>query len=60
MGLTARELAALEGLLAAQRNLSEKYGRYARAAEDPQLRVRFEQIAASHRNHFDRLLEQLD
>ena len=57
--LTEKELSSLEDLLAAEEILVRKYQTYASMATDPQIRSKFQQYAAKHRNHYTRLLGQL-
>ena len=60
MNLSAKELQFLGDELCSEQLLVKKYTQYACAAEDPQLRTRFEQIAAAHSKHFDRLRSHLN
>ncbi len=57
--LTGRELTAIEDQLAAEQLLVKKYQIYSQSSTDPQIKMKCEQIAAKHQNHFDRLLKQL-
>lgn len=59
MSLNAKELAALEDQLGAEQTMMKKFTMYAQMTTDPQLRTQFEQNAARHRNHYDRLMGQL-
>ena len=59
MSLTSKELSAIESQLAAERTLAKKFALYAQMTDDPQLRTQFEQNAARHQTHYDRLLSQL-
>lgn len=58
--LTGRELSAIEDQLAAEQLLIRKYQLYSQSSADPQIKMKCEQIAARHRNHFERLLGQLN
>ncbi|MFQ8599425.1 MAG: spore coat protein [Oscillospiraceae bacterium] len=57
--LTTKELAALEDQLTVEQNLIQKYKAYAQHCTDPQLKMKCEQIAGKHQNHFQRLMGQL-
>lgn len=58
--LTEKELSAIEDQLAGEQLLVKKYQLYAQTSTDPQIKMKCEQIAAKHQNHFDRLLNQLN
>lgn len=60
MPLTTKELAALEDQLAVEQNTIKKFTQYAQMTTDPQLKTQFENNAAKHQNHFNRLLAQLN
>lgn len=57
--LSEKELSAIEDQLSAEQLLVKKYQMYSQNATDPQLKMKCEQVAAKHQNHFDRLLKQL-
>lgn len=49
--LTEGEIAALGRQLELEEFLAKKYAAYALMVDDPQLKTKFEQYAAVHRNH---------
>ena len=57
--LTAKELSAIEDQLGVESNVIKKYRMYAQACQDPTLRMKCEEIAAKHQNHFDTLIQHL-
>lgn len=58
--VTDRELETLQGLLGSELVLVKKYRFFATSCTDPQLRVKFQQMAARHTDHFSRLLSYLN
>ncbi len=58
--LTAKELDSLTGQLFHEQTLVKKYKLYASQCGDPQLRIKCEQVAARHQNHYNTLLNQLN
>lgn len=58
--LTAKELASITDQLSHEQTLVKKYKMYAAQCGDPQLRVKCEQVAARHQNHYNTLLNQLN
>ena len=60
VNLTTKELAAIEDQLGLEQNLIKKYKLYAQQSTDPQIKIKCEQIAAKHQNHFTRLMGQLN
>lgn len=57
--LSERELAMLEDQLEYEQVLSRKYKAYAQATSDPQIKAKCEQIAATHLNHYEKLVKNL-
>lgn len=57
--ITSKELTALSDLLAMEQNLVAKYSACARDTHDAALKNRYEEIAARHQEHFDRLYSSL-
>lgn len=57
--LTPRELENLEGQLLREQNLVQKYKHYSESCSDPQLKIKCQQMAARHQNHYNALLGQL-
>lgn len=60
MPLTAKELSAIEDQLNFEQILIKKYKLYANTCTDQQLKIKCEQIAAQHQNHYNTLLNQLN
>ncbi len=58
--LTSKELSAIEDQLSQEQLLVRKYRMYSKAATDPRLKTKCEQIAARHQNHYDKLLSHLN
>lgn len=58
--LTSKELSAIEDQLSAEKNLVEKFMLYSANVTDPQLKTKCEQIASSHQNHYNQLLNKLN
>lgn len=58
--LTARELGSITDQLSQEQTLVKKYKMYAAQCGDPQLRVKCEQVAARHQNHYNTLLNRLN
>ena len=59
MPLTTKELTAIEDQLGVEQNMVKKFSMYATMTTDPQLKTKFEQNAAKHQNHYNKLLQQL-
>lgn len=59
-GITSKELTALEDQLDYEQVLVKKCDTYAAQCTDPQLRTKCEQMAARHRDHFNRLMTHLN
>lgn len=57
--ITAKELTAIEDMLAIEHNLVAKYYEYASKTEDPALKSKFEQTALRHQRHYDELYYNL-
>ncbi len=57
--ITCKELSALSDLLTMEQNLVAKYSAYAAQTNDPTLKNRYEEIAARHQDHFNRLYSGL-
>ena len=57
--LTSKELTAIEDHLSMEQLLVSKYHAIAGQTTDPQLKTKCEQIAAKHREHYQRLLGRL-
>lgn len=57
--LTMQELACLTDQLSREQMLVKKYKMYATQCCDPQLRVKCEQAAAQHQNHYNTLQRAL-
>ena len=57
--LTTRELGSLTDQLAREQVLVKKYKMYGAQCCDPQLRIKCEQVAARHQNHYNTLLNQV-
>lgn len=57
--LTTRELTSLTDQLSREQGLVKKYKMYAVQCCDPQLRVKCEQLAARHQNHYNTLQKSL-
>ena len=55
--ITAKELTAIEDMLAIEHNLVAKYYEYASKTEDPALK--YEQTALRHQRHYDELYYNL-
>ena len=60
MPLTAKELSAIEDQLNLEQILVKKYRLYAGTCADQQLKIKCEQIAAQHQDHYRSLLAQLN
>ena len=60
MNLTTKELAAIEDLLNGEANTVKKFSMYAQNAPDTQTRAKYEQLAAKHQEHFNKLLSFLN
>lgn len=58
--LTEKELSFLEDQLNSESLLVKKFRAVAENSTDPALRGKFEQIAAKHKEHFDRLMTYLN
>ncbi len=58
--LTTKELGSLTDQLVREQVLVKKYKMYGTQCCDPQLRVKCEQAAARHQNHYNTLLNQLN
>jgi len=59
MGLTSKELMALEDQLGYEQVLIKKYRSFAGACKDAQLKARCNQIADKHQQHFNTLMGYL-
>ena len=57
--ITTKELTALSDLLAMEQNLVAKYKACAQQTNDMTLKNRYEEIAARHQDHFNRLYSNL-
>lgn len=57
--ITAKELTAIEDQLGVEQTLVKKYKLYAQAATDPQIKIKCEQVAARHQDHFNKLMGYL-
>lgn len=57
--LTENELEAAQRHLAGEKLLIKKYKAYAEKAADTKIRTKFEQTAAKHENHFEKLMKLL-
>ena len=57
--LTTRELGSLTDQLTREQLLVKKYKMYGAQCCDPQLRMKCQQVAARHQNHYNTLLNQL-
>ena len=57
--LTTRELGSLTDQLTREQVLVKKYKMYGAQCCDPQLRMKCQQVAARHQNHYNTLLNQL-
>lgn len=57
--MTLKELDALESQLTCEQTLVKKFVSLATSCTDPQLKAKFQQIAARHQDHFNRLLKHL-
>ena len=57
--ITTKELSAISDLLSVEENLIAKYKSFATQTTDTVLKEKYEQIAAQHQRHFDKLYENL-
>ncbi|MPN44883.1 hypothetical protein SDC9_192450 [bioreactor metagenome] len=57
--LTSKELVALDDQLSAENLLVKKYKTMSQQANDQVLKTKFEQIAAKHQDHYNRLYSYL-
>lgn len=57
--ITSKELGAIGDALALEQNLVQKYTAYAACATDPALKAKYEDIAATHKRHYDELYSNL-
>jgi len=57
--LTAKELSALQDLLSVEELNVKKFQMLSCAAEDTELKQKFNQISSLHQKHFDTLYSQL-
>lgn len=57
--LTSKELTALEDQLNYEQILVKKYRTFAGQCSDPQLKMKCEQVASRHQDHFNRLMTHL-
>ncbi len=57
--LTSKELTLIGEQLSAEQLLITKFNQYAKEADDPQIKSKFEQIAAKHQGHYNKLLSYL-
>ena len=57
--ITEKELGAISDQLALEENLVAKYTYYATLTQDTELQKKYEQIAAEHRTHAERLYAHL-
>lgn len=53
------ELNSLKEQLDYELKIVGRYKRYSKECKDPQLKIKFEQIASNHQDHYIRLLNQL-
>ena len=58
--ITNAELQSVTQALRAERELFLKYRNFAKVTGDPTVRGLCEQIAAEHKNHYDKLLQNLN
>ena len=58
--LSAKELSAVEDLLAVEQNTVSKYRMYAQTSSDTAIKNKCECIADKHQQHFDKLLSILN
>lgn len=58
--LTGKELSFLEEQLEQEQLLIQKFKMYSKGCTDPQLKQKYEQIAARHLDHFTRLLNHVN
>lgn len=57
--ITSKELTALEDQLNYEQTLVKKYHSFAGQCSDPQLKMKCEQVASRHQDHFNRLMAHL-
>ena len=57
--LTSERRSALEDQIRCEELLARKYKTYAAMAADPTVKLKFEQFAKKHQNHYTRLLGHL-
>ncbi len=57
--LTTKELSSLEDQLKQEQLMVKKCKLYSQGCADPQLKQKWEQIAARHQDHYTRLLNQI-
>ncbi|MGI5899415.1 MAG: spore coat protein [Christensenellales bacterium] len=60
MNLTSKELSAIEDLISGEATTVKKFRMYAQNSTDPQIKAKYEQIAAKHQDHFNRLVSFLN
>lgn len=60
MPLTVYELSALSKQLRLEQHLIKKYQFYSSISTDTQLKLKFEQISADHKSHYDKLITYLN
>ena len=58
--LTSKELTAIEDQLSMEQLMIKKYKSFATMSTDPQIRSKYEQIAARHQDHYTKLLGHLN
>ncbi|MGL5972646.1 MAG: spore coat protein [Oscillospiraceae bacterium] len=57
--LSEKELTGIEEQLGAEQILVSKFKDYSQKCQDPELKAKYEQVAAKHQQHFDTLLNML-
>ncbi|MFY9197848.1 MAG: spore coat protein [Acutalibacteraceae bacterium] len=57
--LTSTELKAIQDQLNCEQILVKKFKSYASMTSDPQIKTTCEQVAAQHKNHYDKLMGHL-
>ncbi len=57
--MTAQELHRIQEQLRMEGWMVKKYQFYSQSVDDPQLQTKFQQIAACHQNHYNKLTGQL-
>ncbi len=60
MNLTSKELSAIEDLISGEATTVKKFRMYAQNSPDPQIKAKYEKIAAKHQEHFNKLVSFLN